>query len=213
MNSVNVFIYLISKLESHHKKFSSFLKNEFNKGIEPEKRELFNFLKEIETDLAQAGFTIKCLLYDKKNNFDEKSNINIEELKKKNEILFSENENLKKEISYFINFQEENKSANIISRNVGSDYEKVNINDLIFTMKRDKSKVKKVINDYFNKSYDFKNLSQISIDNKIKNPTNNKVTYTNRSEIKKNNSKQKNDKILHTKNFNNNVCPYGKYFS
>lgn len=211
MNSIKVFIYLINKLEYHHKKFSIFLKNELNRGIELEKKELFNFFKEIETDLEQAAFSIKSLLYEKKINCEEKININIEELKKKNDVLFSENENLKKEIAYFINFQEENKPTKNINQNVNSDFEKVNINELIFTMKRNKSKVKEVINNYFNKSYDFKNLSKISIDNKKEKSIYNKDT--NRSEIKKNNIKQKNDKIIHTKNFNNYVCPYGKYFS
>ena len=121
MNSIDLFTYLINKLDSHSRKIKSIkhipidINTDNFSYAESSRRSLINFYTELEEDLKQAAFAIKSLINEVncafKNNKKE-----IEVLKQNQEYLIAENESLKLKLLPFtqINF---NTNYNKMSNN------------------------------------------------------------------------------------------------
>ena len=158
MNSIDLFTYLINKLDSHSRKIKSIkhipidINTDNFSYAESSRRSLINFYTELEEDLKQAAFAIKSLINEVncafKNNKKE-----IEVLKQNQEYLIAENESLKLKLLPFtqINF---NTNYNKMSNNRIND-----VKDIIHNMQKDKVIIKEAIKKHFN-------VTEVKDDNK-----------------------------------------------
>ena len=149
MNSIDLFTYLVNKLNSHSRRIKSIkhipidVNTESFSLAENSRRNLITFYTELEEDLKQAAFAIKSLINELNCVFNNNKK-EMEVLKQNQEYLIAENENLKLKLLPFtqINF---NTNYNKMSNNRIND-----VKDIIHNMQQDKVIIKEAIKRHFN---------------------------------------------------------------
>lgn len=149
MNSIDLFTYLVNKLDSHSRKIKNIkqipidVNTETFSLAENSRRNLITFYTELEEDLKQAAFAIKSLINELNCAFNNNKK-EMEVLKQNQEYLIAENESLKLKLLPFtqINF---NTNYNKMSNNRIND-----VKDIIHNMQQDKVIIKEAIKRHFN---------------------------------------------------------------
>lgn len=149
MNSIDLFTYLVNKLDSHSRRIKSIkhipidVNTESFSLAENSRRNLITFYTELEEDLKQAAFAIKSLINELNCVFNNNKK-QMEVLKQNQEYLIAENESLKLKLLPFtqINF---NTNYNKMSNNRIND-----VKDIIHNMQQDKVIIKEAIKRHFN---------------------------------------------------------------
>lgn len=189
MNSIDLFTYLVNKLNSHSRRIKSIkhipidVNTECFSLAENSRINLINFYTELEEDLKQAAFAIKSLINELNCVFNNNKK-EMEVLKQNQEYLIAENESLKLKLLPFtqINF---NSNYNKMSNNRIND-----VKDIIHNMQQDKVIIKEAIKRHFN-------VTEVKDDN-------NKIKPSKGYQSKKENRKMKLTKEKKpTKFFNN----------
>ena len=189
MNSIDLFTYLVNKLNSHSRRIKSIkhipidVNTESFSLAENSRRNLITFYTELEEDLKQAAFAIKSLINELNCVFNNNKK-QMEVLKQNQEYLIAENESLKLKLLPFtqINF---NTNYNKMSNNRIND-----VKDIIHNMQQDKVIIKEAIKRHFN-------VTEVKDDN-------NKIKPSKGYQSKKENRKMKLTKEKKpTKFFNN----------
>ena len=189
MNSIDLFTYLVNKLDSHSRRIKSIkhipidVNTESFSLAENSRKNLIIFYTELEEDLKQAAFAIKSLINELNCVFNNNKK-EMEELKQNQEYLIAENESLKLKLLPFtqINF---NTNYNKMSNNRIND-----VKDIIHNMQQDKVIIKEAIKRHFN-------ITEVKDDN-------NKIKPSKGYQSKKENRKMKLTKEKKpTKFFNN----------
>lgn len=149
MNSIDLFTYLVNKLDSHSRKIKNIkqipidVNTETFSLAENSRRNLITFYTELEEDLKQAAFAIKSLINELNCAFNNNKK-EMEVLKQNQEYLIAENESLKLKLLPLtqINF---NTNYNKMSNNRIND-----VKDIIHNMQQDKVIIKEAIKRHFN---------------------------------------------------------------
>ena len=149
MNSIDLFTYLVNKLDSHSRRIKSIkhipidVNTESFSLAENSRKNLIIFYTELEEDLKQAAFAIKNLINELNCVFNNNKK-EMEVLKQNQEYLIAENESLKLKLLPFtqINF---NTNYNKMSNNRIND-----VKDIIHNMQQDKVIIKEAIKRHFN---------------------------------------------------------------
>jgi hypothetical protein len=178
-NNINIMEYLIKKLESREKKINK-LKNFFYslnafQDFYSNKKEILNSFTELENDLKQASCAIKALLIENQALTIEIENkdLTINNYINENNILTSENENLKNQILMYNNnnnnnINDVNDLYNISGNNINEENEMLNnqnnyfqneeievnqlsnVKNIMNDIKTNKQKLKNAIEKHFN---------------------------------------------------------------
>ena len=149
MNSIDLFTYLVNKLNSHSRRIKSIkhipidVNTESFSLAESSRRNLITFYTELEEDLKQAAFAIKSLINELNCVFNNNKK-EMEVLKQNQEYLIAEKESIKLNLLPFtqINF---NTNYNKMSNNRIND-----VKDIIHNMQQDKVIIKEAIKRHFN---------------------------------------------------------------
>lgn len=182
MNSIDLFTYLVNKLDSHSRKIKTIKHSPFDNNTdsfsiaESNRRNLVNFYSELEEDLRQAAFAIKNLI-NEINSIFLNSKKEIEVLKQNQEFLIAENENLKLKL---LPFTQLNCNTDYDIPNKQFSQNKINdVNNIILNMQQNKVRIKEAIKKHFNVTEDKKDDNTIKISKELKsNKENNKMKLT-----------------------------------